>query len=76
MEINETTHPCEHCIHFKGRYEIETFDPMGHRVKVEIPVCGRIIYVLALRKCDFFVPNDVYMEYLNSKIKEEADIMR
>lgn len=76
MEITETTHPCEHCVHYQGRHEIETLDTMGlgRKLKVEIPICGRIIYVLAIRKCDKFVPTDVYMSHMNSKIKEEEDI--
>jgi hypothetical protein len=59
---DERDYPCWGCEYFQGHRPIKTaydgaFDPTI--IEVEIPICGRIIYVLAMGRCDHYKPNDI-----------------
>lgn len=49
-------HPCSRCKYFYGWHEIKV-DLKGmvcEEICVDIPICDRVVHVIALYKCDYF----------------------
>jgi len=68
--MDERDHPCWGCRDFEYYRPIKTTYDRAFTVpliEVQIPVCSRIVYVLAINRCDKYEPDDFMLEVLESQ---------